>query len=224
MSSGLEFDEHYGAINDVSAMLFTRGDTGAFAANKPLAHAPDGFWSYSSGTSNILARLLRDEFAGDTAALVRWSRERLFDPVGMSSAVFELDASGSFIGSSFAFATGRDWLRFGQLHLQDGVWEGRRILPEGWTSYVRTPTPHAERGQYGGHWWLNAGSPGDPSDRVWPTLPADTYAARGMSGQYVVVIPSHQLVVTRLGLAQAEGDELHGIEPLLRGILDATSL
>ena len=139
----------------------------------------------------------------------------------MSTAVFEVDASGGFIGSSFVFASARDWLRFGELHRQDGVWNGERVLPEGWSRYVSTPTPKAPRGRYGAHWWLNAGSPGHADDRVWPSLPPDTYAARGMSGQYVVVVPSREVVVVRLGLSQAEGDALHGIEPLVRGVLDA---
>ncbi len=220
MSSGLAFDETYGAVNDVSRMLFTRADYGAFAAGFPLAHSPDDAWSYSSGTSNILARVLRDAFDGDLEAMVRWSRERLFDPVGMRSAVFETDASDSFVGSSFVFATARDWARFGQLHLQDGVWEGERLLPEGWSAYVSRPTPDAPMGRYGAGWWLNAGEPDDPSERMWPNVPRDAYAARGMSGQYVVVVPSAELVVVRLGLTQAEGDALHGIEPLVRGTLD----
>lgn len=219
MSSGLRFDETYGAVNDVSRMLFTRPDAGAFAASFPLAHPPDTVWSYSSGTSNILARILRDRFDSDLEAMVRWSREQLFDPVGMRSAVFETDASGSFVGSSLFFATGRDWARFGQLHLQDGVWEGRRILAEGWSSYVSRPTPAAPRGGYGAGWWLNAGEPEAPERRMWPSLPRDAYAARGKSGQYVVVVPSAQLVVVRLGLSQAEGDDLHGIEPLVHAAL-----
>jgi len=221
MSSGLEFDEYYGAINDVSVMLFTRRDAGAFGAGKPLAHPRDEVWAYSSGTSNILARVLRMELGDDLAALVRWSRSALFDRIGMRTAFFEPDASGSFIGSSFVFASARDWTRFGQLHLQDGIWEGERILPEGWVDYVRTPTPAADRGRYGAHWWLNAGTPARPEDRDWPSLPREVYAARGMSGQYVVVVPSAELVVVRLGLAQAEGDALHGIERLVKRILDA---
>jgi len=220
-SSGLAFDETYGASNDVSRMLFTRADAGAFAAARPLAHPPDTFWSYSSGTSNIVARLLREALGNDLEALVAWSRATLFDPLGMRSAYAEPDASGTFLGSSLVFATARDWARFGQLHLQDGVWNGRRILPEGWVRYVTTPAPAAPDGRYGAHWWLNAGDPGDPARRMWPELPRDTYAARGMSGQYVVVVPSARLVVVRLGLSQAEGDALHGIEPLVRAALDA---
>lgn len=201
MSSGLAFDEHYGAINDVSRMLFTAPDTGAFAVRSPLEFAPDTHWSYSSGTANIVARLLRDAFGGDLAGLVRYADERLFDPVGMTSAFFEPDASGTPIGSSFAFMTARDWARFGELHRRDGLWQGQRILTEAWVRYVTTPTPAAPDGCYGAHWWLNAGAPDDRSKRPWPGLPTDAYAARGHSGQWVLVVPSARLVVVRLGLS-----------------------
>jgi CubicO group peptidase (beta-lactamase class C family) len=220
MSSGLAFDEHYGAINDVSRMLFTEPDTGAFAASMPLAHAPDTHWAYSSGTSNIVARVLRDLFDGDLEAMVRWSRAALFEPAGMRGAIFETDASGSFVGSSLFYATGRDWLRFGQLHLDDGVAFGRRLLPEGWVRYVSTATPEAREGVYGAGWWLNAGDPADPTKRMWPSLPRDAYSARGMSGQYVVVVPSAELVVVRQGLSQAEDDALQGIEPLVAAAIE----
>ncbi len=222
MSSGLAFDEHYGAINDVSRMLFTEPDAGAFAAAFPLEHTPDTAWSYSSGTSNILGRILRDEFDGDLAAMIRWSREAFFEPAGMRSAVFEADASGSFTGSSFLYATARDWARFGQLYLDDGITpDGRRLLPEGFAAYSAKATPKAPFGRYGAGWWTNHGDRNDPAQRMWPQLPRDAYAARGMSGQYVVVVPSAELVVVRMGLAQAEGDALHGIEPLVRTAIDA---
>jgi hypothetical protein len=219
-SSGLAFDETYGAVNDVSRMLFTEPDTGAFAASLPLAAPPDSVWSYSSGTSNIVARIVRDAFGGDLAALLRFARERLFDPAGMTSAFLEPDASGSFIGSSFAFMTARDWARFGELFRRDGVWEGRRLLPEGWVRYATRPTPEAPLGQYGAHWWLNAGAPGEPARRAWPLLPADTYAARGHSGQWVVVVPSERLVVVRLGLTLPDLED-DGTEELVAELLAA---
>lgn len=220
MSSGLAFDERYGATNDVSRMLFTQPDAGAFAARSPPAAAPDALWSYSSGTSNLLARVLRDLFGGDLGALVRYSRERLFDAAGMTSAFFEPDASGSFIGSSFAFASARDWARFGELHRREGVWEGRRILPPGWVRYVTTPTPGAPQRSYGAHWWLDAGDPADASRAAWPAMPRDAYAARGHSGQWVVVVPSAELVVVRLGLGQRD-DEEDGTEQLVADLVRA---
>ncbi len=220
MSSGLGFDEHYGAINDVSRMLFTEPDTGAFAARSPLVAEPDTVWSYSSGTSNIVSRMLRGLAGDDLGRLVLSARERLFDAAGMTSAFFEPDASGSFIGSSFAFMTARDWARFGELHRNDGVWNGQRILPEGWVRYVTTPTPKAPEGRYGAHWWLNAGEPTDPGRRPWPSLPTDTYAALGHSGQYVLVVPSAKLVVVRLGLSEPDDGE-HGAIELAAEVLGA---
>ncbi len=205
MSSGLEFgeatDEYDG---DLVTMLCDRGDAAAYAAAKPLEHPPDSHWHYSSGTSNIVSRILRHSFEGDQAAHFRFPREALFDRIGMRSAVIEPDASGSFVGSSFMFATARDWARFGLLFLKDGVWQGERILPEGWVEYSTTPTPKAPQGRYGAHWWLNAGEPDDPGDRPWPDLPTDTFSARGFEGQEVVVIPSRELVLVRLGQSRPE--------------------
>jgi CubicO group peptidase (beta-lactamase class C family) len=220
MSSGLAFGEHFGPTDDLPRMLFEYGDTGAYAAKKKLAAPPDTVWSYSSGTANIVARILRELHGNDLAALVRFSRERLFDAADMTSAFFEPDASGSFIGSSFAFMTARDWARFGELHRNDGVWFGHRLLPEGWVKYVTTPTPHAPDGQYGAHFWLNAGDPKDPSKRPWPKLPTDTFAACGHSGQYVFVVPSAKLVVVRLGLSLPD-DGHEGAEQLVAEVIAA---
>jgi len=144
MSSGLKFTEVYvsGGPSDVIEMLFGAGqaDTAAFAASFPLAHAPDSFYSYSSGTTNIVSRCLARALDASGEAFEVFMRARLFDPLGMTSATPRLDEAGTFIGSSFLFATARDFARFGQLYLQDGVWAGRRLLPEGWVQYARTPT------------------------------------------------------------------------------------
>ncbi len=124
----------------------------------------------------------------------------------MTSAVFEPDPSGTFVGSSYLTATPRDWARFGLLYLQDGIWQGQRILPEGWVTYSATPAPSAPRGQYGALFWLNAGSASNPADRVWPRLPSDTFFADGYQGQRVVIIPSRKLVVVRFGLTPNPAD------------------
>jgi CubicO group peptidase (beta-lactamase class C family) len=138
----------------------------------------------------------------------------------MPSAFFEIDAAGTPVGSSFVFMTARDWARFGELFRNDGVTAGGRVLPEGWVRYSTTPTAKAPRGEYGAHWWLNAGRPGDGSDRPWPALPADAYAARGYAGQWVLVVPSHELVIVRLGMSfPDDGDD--GTEALARAILEA---
>lgn len=220
MSSGLAFQEIYGPASDVSRMLFTNPDVGAYAASVPLGAPPDTVWRYSSGTSNVVARILRELHGNDLAAQVRFANERLFDAADMTSAFIEADVTGTFIGSSFTFMTARDWARFGELHRNDGVWNGRRLLPEGWVSYVTTPTPGAPQGNYGAHWWLNRGKPGDPKDRPWPRMPADTFAAWGHSGQFVLVIPSAKLVIVRLGLSLPDGDDV-GLEDLVEDVTRA---
>ena len=200
MRSGLRFNEDYGnPLSDVVRMLFVEPDAAAFAASKNLAAEPGSLWHYSSGTANILSLIARRTLGEE--AYPGFPRRALFDPLGMESAVLEPDASGTFIGSSFLFATARDWARFGQLQLQDGVWRGRRILPEGWTRFCSTPTPQAPDARYGALWWLKLhpglGGTGPSAE----ALPPDAMHALGHEGQCLTVIPSRGLVVVRLGLS-----------------------
>jgi CubicO group peptidase (beta-lactamase class C family) len=218
MSSGLGFDESYTPRGAATAMLFDSPDAAAYAARSPLEATPGTRWEYSSATTNLVSAHLRERI-GDDSAYLALPRERLFDPIGMRSAVMEPDAAGTLVGSSFMYATARDWARFGLLFLRDGVWNGRRILPEGWVEYSVTPAPAADLGRYGAHWWLNAGEPGSPERRPRPDLPADLYWASGFQGQYVAVIPSRDLVVVRLGLN--EFDEVFVLGDFLRSILQA---
>ncbi|HEY8152957.1 MAG TPA: serine hydrolase [Myxococcota bacterium] len=219
MSSGLAFKERNGAFGDSAAMLFRSRSAADYAARSALAHPPGSFWSYSSGTSNLLAAILRASLPGDGALYHRFPREALFDRIGMRSAVLETDAAGDFVGSSFCYATARDWARFGLLHAQDGVWRGERLLPEGWVAAIRRPTPPAPQGSYGAHWWLNAGAPGAPEDRPYPSLPADLFYASGYEGQFVVVLPSQDLVVVRLG--QSEPEQAFDLEGFLGAVVAA---
>jgi len=190
----LKFTEAYvpGEPSDVIEMLFGTGaaDVAAFAASFPLAHAPDSFFSYSSGTTNIVCRALARVSGAPGAGFEAFMRERLFEPLGMASAVARFDGAGTFIGSSFVFATARDFARFGLLYLRDGIWRGRRILPEGWVDYARTPTfqqPDCVDGPYGAHWWLDLAGPG-------------SFSANGYEGQYIVVCPDRDLVIVRHGV------------------------
>jgi CubicO group peptidase (beta-lactamase class C family) len=217
MSSGLAFDESYAPTGAVPRMLFDSHDAAATAAASPLAHEPGTIWSYSSGTSNIVSARVRDAFATDDEYLA-FPRHALFDRIGMTSAVIEPDPSGTFVGSSFMYATARDWARFGLLFLRDGIWDGERILPAGWVRYSVTPAPAAPEGQYGAHWWLNAGERADTARRTWPDLPRDIYYASGFDGQFVVVVPSHDLVVVRLGVTP--DGRAWRLGTFLRGVLD----
>lgn len=202
MSSGLEFNEDYGDLTDgVTQMLYNQGDMAAYAAAKPLEATPDAVWNYSSGTANILSRIIRDTIGGDVTDYWAFPQEALFHRIGMNSAIMEPDASGTFVGSSYMYTTARDWARFGLLYLQDGVWNGERILPEGWVDYSRTPTPPS-LGEYGGMWWLNASAAGKPETQEWPGMPEDLYYASGHDGQDVVIFPSQNMIVVRLSVSR----------------------
>ncbi len=205
MSSGLDFDEGYGPYGGATAMLFARHDAAAEGADHGLAHAPDEAWSYSSGTTNILSRIARHTI-GDDAVYLAYPRVAIFDPIGATSAVMETDPSGTFVGSSFLYMTARDWARFGLLFARDGVWQGRRLLPEGWAAAACTPTPKAPQGQYGAQWWTNAGDPPGSANRPYPSLPVDTCSAQGFETQRIMIIPSLDLIVVRLGLTRNSGD------------------
>lgn len=207
MSSGLRFNEDYGhPLQDVTTMLFSVPDAAHFAAEKPLVAEPGTRLSYSSGSTNIISRNMR-HVLGDEQY---WSfpKRELFDRIGMTSAVMERDASGTFVGSSFMYATARDWSRFGQLYLQDGIWEGERILPEGWVEFSRRPAPLATENQYGAHFWLKIGQDFSSGDRDIE-LPEDTFHATGYEGQFLTIIPSRRLVIVRLGLTTQPGAWQH---------------
>jgi CubicO group peptidase (beta-lactamase class C family) len=219
MSSGLKFIEEYedNPASDVNIMLFLRPDAAAYAASMPAEARPEEKWSYSSGTTNIVSRIIRHTL-DNQADYAAFPRKALFNRIGMRSAIMEMDASGTYVGSSFMYASARDWARFGLLYLQDGIWEGERILPEGWVKYSTTPTPRAPKGQYGAHFWLNRGNPENPENRQFPQLPTDLFLAWGFQEQQTVILPSHKLVVVRLGMTH-QGQ--WGLEPFILDVLKA---
>ena len=219
MSDGLAADESYAPTGGATKLLFGSRDIGATAMQAGQAKEPGSTWYYSSATSNLISQLVRDSVGGSLEQYLTFPRRVLFDKLGMQSAVMEPDATGLYVASSFMYATARDWARFGQLYLQDGVWNGERILPEGWVEFSRTPAPAAPLGQYGGQWWLNAGAPNDSTKREFPRLPRELYYASGFEGQTVAVIPSRELVVVRLGLSRP--DDAYDLTELIGGVLDA---
>ncbi len=206
MTGGLAFEERYAPLADATDMLYGSADFGAYAAAKPLIHPPGAHWSYSTGTTNIVCGILRRTAGDDPSAHLTFARRELFAKLGMRSALIEPDPSGTIVGSSYMLATARDWARFGQLYLDDGVWNGERILPPGWVAYTTTPTAAAPDGRYGAHFWLNSGPPGRPQARRWPELPADLFLAQGFQCQRVIIIPSRRLVAVRLGLTVKKAD------------------
>lgn len=198
MSSGLKFSEDYapsGGTSDVIAMLFQVGreDVAAYAASLPLEHEPGKYWSYASGTTNIVSRIASRAIDAYGTDFEHFMRSRLFEPLGITSAIPKFDKAGTFIGSSFCFMTARDFARFGLLYLRNGMWEGSRLLPEGWVDYARTPTfqqADVVSNRYGAHWWLDFGGPG-------------SFSANGYDGQFTIIVPDRDLIIVR-----------HGVTPL----------
>lgn len=210
MESGLAFNEDYGSVTDVTRMLYLEPDMTSVPAGKPLVAAPGEMFSYSSGTSVLLSRIWQNTF-DDPGDALGWPDKALFGPLGMSTAVLETDARGTFAGSSYLYASARDWARFGQFLLDDGIWKGKRILPAGWVDWMRTPTA-ASGGEYGRHLWLHGPRNGQTQDEdpdAGYDIPEDAYWLLGHDGQTMTVIPSRRLVILRMGLTPAK----HGYKP-----------
>jgi CubicO group peptidase (beta-lactamase class C family) len=208
MSSGLDFEENYATPSDATEMLFRSKNAGLFAIQSKAKAAAGQIWSYSSGTSNILQEIIRRQFQ-NLADYQAFPHQKLFQKLGMYSAVLEPDASGTYIGSSFMYANARDWAKFGQLYLQDGVWNGERILPEGWVKYSSTETPNSD-GKYAAHFWLyhNANQ-----------YPADVYHAIGFEGQFVTIVPSKNLVIVRLGCTPGDNfDHIKLVKEIIKSV------
>lgn len=215
MTSGLRWREDYDdPTSDALRMLFLSSDHAAVQASQPL-EAPIGErFYYSSGSTNLVCRVLRTTFASDKDYWA-FPTVELFLPLGMQRAIVETDPSGTFVGSSYGFATARDWARFGMLYAQDGVFAGERILPEGWIARSAQPAKGSD-GRHGWHIWCNADPDGDgPKQRPWPELPQDLLRMDGHHGQYVVVLPADQLVIVRLGCTKQGGVD---IRALVRGV------
>ncbi|MBL3655719.1 serine hydrolase domain-containing protein [Fulvivirga sediminis] len=215
MSSGLEWEEVYTGPSTATNMLFSKGNMGEYASSFPLVKQPDEEWYYSSGTSNIISMIVRDATGKDYYNFVH---NRLLNKIGMTSAVIEPDASGTFVGSSYMYATPRDWAKFGLLYLNDGVWGEERILPDGWVEYSSTVTPTAKEGNYGAHFWTNADPEGRPGERYYPSAPTDMYSMNGFEGQRVFILPSQDMVIVRMGQNKRGNFDF---DALLKGVLAA---
>ena len=191
MNSGLAFQESTGALNsDLVRMLTQEADMASFAASKSLAKTPGKKWKYSSGTTNIISRILRHAINDDQRY---WSfpTQALFEPLGMTTAVLESDNSGTLVGSSLVWASARDWARFGQLYLDQGSWNGKQLLPPIWIQQARRAS-RGSKGGYGAHWWISR-------RKSRADLPNDSYSAEGYQGQLLLVAPTQRTVIVRLG-------------------------
>jgi CubicO group peptidase (beta-lactamase class C family) len=220
MRPGLLFVEDYvdDSVSHCLEMLFGPGkdDMAAYAAALPLVHEPGAVWNYSSGTTNIVSRIVGDAVTAPGArgedAMRALLTDRLFGPLGMTTADPRFDPAGTFIGSSYVYATARDFAAFGQLYLDDGMCAGRRILPAGWVDHGRSLTAKDPDGEfdYGRHWWLWRSENGEGHH---------AFGCHGYEGQYTVVVPDRELVVVHLG--KSPTDQRPPLIAQIRRIIDA---
>jgi CubicO group peptidase (beta-lactamase class C family) len=217
MTSGLALEESDSGLDPVSRMLFLESDMAGYAEHANLKAMPGTKWEYTSGNTLILSRIIRDAVGGRAQDVLEFARKELFEPLGITTATIEFDATGTPVGSIYVLASARDWARFGMLYLNDGVVNGRRILPEGWVSYSATPTLDAD---YGAGFWTNRGAHGDAEARIHAGMPEDSFYGSGNLGQRIVIIPSQGLVIVRLGLTHSPGFDIKG---LLHLVVDTTS-
>jgi len=198
MRDGLDFVEDYvdAGRSDVIEMLFGKGkdDVARFAANRPLEATPGERFNYSSGTTNVISSMVA-RLVGSGGPYEELLQSRLFDAIGMRSARATFDAAGTFIASSFVYCTAQDFARFGTLYLRNGVWDGQRLLPEGWVDDGRRlqSIDESTGNGYGAHWWV------DPDD----VDGFGTFWANGYEGQSIMIVPGLDLVVVRLGKTEA---------------------
>jgi CubicO group peptidase (beta-lactamase class C family) len=191
MNSGLSWEEDYATVSDATKMLYRSEDVAAIPLSKTLQFEIGKKWYYSSGTTNLLSKYFRNMLADDKMYLT-FLKQNLFDVLGMHSAFIETDETGTFIGSSYGYATPRDWAKYGMLYLHDGVWQGKRLLPEGWVAFSKAAA-EGSNGIYGAQFWLNQ------KGIQYPDAPHDMFIADGFQGQSVFIIPSHDLVIVRMG-------------------------
>ena len=208
MTTGIDWEEEYATVADATEMLYMSEDIVSVASDNPLKYSPGNHWYYSSGTSNMISGLLRHSF-NDIDQYLQYPYEAFFSKLGMNNSFMEIDEAGNYIGSSYGYASTRDWAKFGLLYLHDGIWKGERLLPEGWVQYSTTEVP-SSKGKYGAHFWLNK------RGVAFPDAPYDTYSANGYNGQKTIIIPSKDLVIVRLGL-NSEFD----FNRLIKEIIDA---
>jgi CubicO group peptidase (beta-lactamase class C family) len=214
MDAGFDFDEGGGA-STAGEMWFTQDDIAHFAAEQALVTPVGSTWHYSSGSYALVSRMLKDRVGGPQA-LSDFAHREVLDPLGMRRATIEFDGSGTMMGAHAVFASARDWARFGLLYLRDGEAGGRRILPAGWVKWSTTPT--GTSGYGAGFWLNNKNTPVPKWGFAWGLkgAPADAFFARGYMGQWIVIVPSADLVVVRLGFSHGDAGEMTSVARLVR--------
>lgn len=225
MTTGLDLDETGSGFDPSNHMLYVyTDDMASFAGSAEMRYPPGERWFYSSATTHLVSRLLRDTIGG-AEAMQQFAHERLFVPLGMQHMTVESDETGTPIGAHYMLGSPHDWARLGLLFLHDGVAPGgQRLLPPDWVQRSTMPTLNTN---YGAGWWINHRAPDAESSgedmKLMPDVPPDAFYALGNLGQYVVVVPSQDLVVVRLGRAHTPYFDIAGMNALVSGAIEALS-
>ncbi|MGJ5177876.1 serine hydrolase domain-containing protein [Bradyrhizobium oligotrophicum] len=217
MTSGLALDETNSGF-DASSQMEIHRDMAAFATHAPLISPPGQRWAYSSASTQILARIIRDAAGGPEQTIALAWRE-LFNPLGMRHVTLQYDGTGTIQGHANMLASARDWARLGLLYLGDGVVGDRRILPEGWVAMSATATLDTD---YGAGLWTNRSEHVHALGRARAGIPADAFFAFGLLGQRLVIMPSQRMVVVRLGDSIDPDGDIRGVARLVREVIAAT--
>ena len=217
MTSGLALDETNSGFDPSSQMIYLHNDMAGFAVKAQMIAPPGKRWHYSSATTEILARIIRDAVGGPEQTLAFAWRE-LFNPLGMRNVTLEFDGAGTLQGSTYMLASARDWARFGLLYLNDGVIGGRRILQDDWVDFSAAATLDTD---YGAGFWTNRSEHPDAKGRVRLGIPRDAFFASGDLGQRVVIIPSQHLVIVRLGDSVDPTGDIRGLGRLVKEVIAA---
>ena len=213
-TSGITYSENYLGPSEATTMLFKKGDMSGYIDGLPLENTPGTVFNYSSGNANLVSRIIRNKI--DPKIYYGFPYTSLFYPIGMYHTILETDAGGTFTGSSYIYATARDYARFGLLYYENGKWDERQILSENWVHASVQPPAISILKNYGYFFWLNGFDKDHPERREFPDVPSDLYYASGFLGQGIYIIPSKKLVVVRLGQHETDVNEL------LKNIIIAT--
>ena len=198
-NDGLSFEEDYAKHSDVTEMLFERGDMAHFTAEHPLIHKPGQVFNYSSGNVNLLSRIIRRSIG--EKSYKDFLFQHLFKPLGMFHSTMEPDPSGTLVGSSYMYASARDWARFGLLYYNHGIIGKDTLLSKDFIQRTLIPPISSKNGQYGYLFWLNLGAKDHPEKRKFKDVPRDAFYADGFEGQIICIIPSRDFILVRLGLS-----------------------
>jgi len=227
MNSGLDMGQSIRAglstaFDPTAQMIFVDADTAADAERAGLANPPGTVWNYTNANTQLLSRIVRDQAGGTAASTLAFAHRELFDKLGMRRVTLEFDGAGTPVGASHMWASARDWARFGQLYLDDGIGSsGERILPAGWVSYSAAATPGAGEYGYAAGFWTNRDDGPGARYRIARGMPADAFMARGSHGQYVIMIPSRDLVIARFGPAWTPRDDMDRVAQLTAEVIAA---